>query len=134
MCSVDWCDGTAIVLADRSQRAIKAHKCTECGRAIRIGEVYQYQRTVYDGQAQSHKVCTHCQAAREWFDDQCGGWTFGGLAEDAGEHECYGGFWRLIGIGVSERWTRANGDLWPVPRAQEALQRLKATAAGGEHG
>lgn len=126
---IDDGDGHATVLHSRQQRARLQHQCTECRRTIEPGESYLAERTVFDGDAMSHKICAHCQRVRDYLIDHCGGWLYGGLHEDisghyygstsndAGEREV-----RLLSIGMSARWRRADGSLWPVPRANSTTE------------
>jgi hypothetical protein len=60
-------------LTDR--KAAKAHRCIWCGEAIAVGERYQDERSVYDGEFQHHKWHPECQA------DAQEDWRQGGDAE-----------------------------------------------------
>lgn len=125
MCLIDDSDGPVIVLHSRQQRARKPHRCHECRRTIQPGEVYTDDRIVFDGSAQTVKVCPHCMAVRGYLQQHCGGWLYGGLHEDiaghyysspsndAGERRT-----RILALGMDRRWARASGALWPVPAEQ----------------
>ncbi len=55
--------------------ARKQHRCIWCGQAINVGEPYTYERSVYDGQMQTHHWHPECLPAaqaemREWNDEE----------------------------------------------------------------
>ena len=56
---VDCC---ADILADTLPVARKKHKCVECSRTIRKGEVYRNERTVFDGIMMTYKTCSDCNS------------------------------------------------------------------------
>jgi hypothetical protein len=112
-------------LLDQSIRvAVKAHKCSECGRIIERGESYENSRGLMDGRWYEHHTCAHCQAARGWLSDVCGGWLFEGVLEDLEHHwdddvtYRYMGLGRLL-IGMRRGWRIERGpragQLQPVP-------------------
>lgn len=122
MCLVDDSDGSCTVLHSRQQRANRRHRCTECRRDIEPGETYLAERTVFDGNAMSHKICAHCQQVRAYLVDHCGGWLYRGLHEDIAGHYYSSGSndasqrrVRVLSLGMGARWRRSNGGLWPVP-------------------
>lgn len=119
MCMIDGDDDRVTVLHERHRTARKEHRCAECGRGIVVGEPYLVERFINDGEASTHKTCRHCEAVRGWLLSECGGWLYGGVAEDIGEHaqEGAGGLpVKLAAVGISRRWKRSDGRMWPVPR------------------
>lgn len=63
--------------------ARKVHTCSECGRAIDPGEVYEYSAGKWDSFS-TYKTCRDCVSVRdEMF---CEGWVYGCLWEDVAEH------------------------------------------------
>lgn len=122
MCLIDDSDGHCTVLHSRQQRARLRHRCTECRRDIEPGETYLAERTVFDGDAMSHKICVHCQRVRAYLVNHCGGWVYRGLGEDiAGHYYSTESNYsserehRLLALGMAARWRRSSGALWPVP-------------------
>lgn len=91
MCMIDCDDDQVTVLFERIQRALKAHRCMECGRQIDKGETYLCERYVWDGSAKTHKTCEHCTVARDWLNGECGGFIYGRVEEDMREH-AYDGY------------------------------------------
>ena len=74
------------VLHERWQTARKDHRCGECRVPIRPGDRYVAERYVYDGAASSHKTCADCWEYRTWLQLECGGFIYGEVREDFGEH------------------------------------------------
>lgn len=118
MCMADYGDGACIVLHDRHQKARKEHKCSECNRTIGMGETYNVQRTVFDGQADSYKTCEHCQVMKSWLQKECGGYLYQGVYEDIDQHrlEGYGFGVVRLASGMRARWKRKDGRLFPIPK------------------
>lgn len=44
------------------RKARKPHTCSLCSRTIDPGEMYEYQRNIYDGHIYTWKQCVHCDA------------------------------------------------------------------------
>ncbi len=118
MCLVDCCDGLSIVMHQRHPKARVAHRCGECGRMIQPGETYMVERTVFDGQAKTHKTCRHCEAVRSWLSSECGGFVYGAVSEDIDGHSWHGYGIRvsMMAVGIQRKWTRKDGRMWPLPR------------------
>jgi hypothetical protein len=109
--------------------ARKAHRCTECGRPIAVGESYRFLTGLLDGRWSTYRTCAHCLAAGEWLDVMCGGYLLGGLAEELREHWESGyqamDFARLI---AGLRWSWHDGRD-PVPTGvREMAARMLAEA------
>ena len=66
------------------RKAIKEHKCCECGRTINRGEIYEYVSTKYDGDIDTFKTCLDCLSIRWVF--FCNGWLYEGMKEYLWEH------------------------------------------------
>ena len=49
------------------RKAIKSHKCRECGREIEKGETYNYTKYLCDGKWWNNKACADCQSAIDKF-------------------------------------------------------------------
>jgi hypothetical protein len=80
---VDTDDGGHI-LRDKTTKAIKNHKCCECNRVIKNGEMYENQVLVYDGKISQYKTCEDCASVRtEFF---CEGYYFEMVWEYVEEH------------------------------------------------
>lgn len=117
MCMMDWCDDTVTMLSTSDPKARKAHKCAECGREIAVGEQYHVDRYVFEGRMTAHKTCAHCMVARDWLQKECGGWLFGSVEEDIGEHIGSHGFGLMrIAHGMDVMWKRKDGRMWRLPR------------------
>ena len=137
MCLVDDSDGRCTVLHSRQQRARLRHRCTECGRDVQAGEIYLAERTVFDGAAMSHKICAHCQRVRAYLMDHCSGWMYQGLGDDISGHyystlsnDADDRESRLLNLGMTARWRRADGALWPVPRGETPNVAVERAAEG----
>jgi len=50
-----------------TRKAIKKHKCTECGREILPGETYQRVDGLWDGSFSHFKTCEYCLSMIEVF-------------------------------------------------------------------
>ena len=66
------------------RKAIKEHKCCECGRTIERGEIYEYVSAKYDGRIDTFKTCLDCLSIRDVF--FCNGWLYEGMKEALWEH------------------------------------------------
>lgn len=133
MCNVDYSDGYVTILHDRHPIAKKEHRCGECHRTIWRGESYMTERTIFDGNAETHKTCLHCQIARDWLVGECGGFLYGGVKEDIYEHarEGYGFGVVRLAAGMQNHWSRKDGRLWPIPKAPPLTPPF---GKGGERG
>lgn len=118
MCMIDhaeWCEWSS----SREHTARKTHRCDECYRDIQPGERYRIGVGGQDGSIWSEKQCRHCWAASVWLTEVCGGFLWGGVAEDLREHwdvsPKYRTLWlgRAV-VGQQRRWRRRDGELMPV--------------------
>jgi hypothetical protein len=50
-------------------KARKEHKCCECRGVIPVGEVYNKHRGIWDGSADTFKVCVDCDLLRNEVDN-----------------------------------------------------------------
>jgi hypothetical protein len=127
MCRVDYCDETALILADETLTAKKEHKCSECRRVIGAGEKYNRERGKCDGSMFTHKTCSHCQVARVWMYRECGGFVYGEIEEELREHWHESDVYRnrelarLI-YGMGRFWKRRKGGLMPIPTLGESVE------------
>lgn len=134
MCMFDDGDGAVTMLSAADPVARKTHKCRECGRTIEPGERYHVDRFLWEGSLDTHKTCGHCMVARQWLQDECGGYLFGAVEEDIREHAHNGmypmGLHRLA-VGMAWKWRTPRGRMLPLPTApmttHERLQAAKAT-------
>ncbi len=115
-----------------NRRARKAHRCYECNRTIRPGEDYQYFTGSYEGMMFDNKMCPHCQVAKQWLEDNCGGFVFQAIGEDLAEHAREYPPLRFailrIWAGMRRGWrTFADRDaLMPVPTMPASIASLMA--------
>ena len=122
MCMIGDAEDRVTMIQDgKYQVARLKHKCKECGRAIEIGERYHAEVFIYDRMLSRHKTCTHCMVVREWLAEECGGWLYGGVEEDAREHVLSNpGFYRRdlyrACVGMQLKWRSPSGRLLPIPR------------------
>lgn len=128
----DYSDGNVTLLGDgRYSLARKDHKCRECQRMILAGERYHRETYVFDGDFTQHKTCAHCMVVREWLSEECGGWLYGGVEEDAREH-CHSGMYRMdlyrAVVGMANRWRTPSGKLLPIPKPITTSDAIRAKA------
>lgn len=67
-----------------TQIARKEHLCSECGRIINKGELYEKAVGKWDGRLDSFKTCNDCLSVRDNF--FCNGFYHEGLWEDLDDH------------------------------------------------
>ena len=60
------------------RKARKTHTCCECGRDITPGELYTYERGIWEDGPESYKTCNDCVSLRHLIDD----FVYGCLYED----------------------------------------------------
>jgi len=116
---IDGADERVRILDERLRKARVRHKCAECYRIIEPGESYLTESFVDEGKFNFHKTCAHCQIARQWLSDECGGFIYGSVAEDLQEHaedSYYGVNVKMLYVGLTRKWRRMDGRMWPVPR------------------
>ena len=118
MCMIDggelaelWIESTA--------KARKPHKCCECGRTIQPGEVYHKVFGVQRGDPFRGKWCAHCDVAKTWLWDNCGGSMLTMVEEDIREH--VGEYQRMdlarLSVGMRICWQRIRREgLMPIPK------------------
>ena len=127
MCMIDYGDGTVRMLENaRLVTALKRHKCAECWRQIEVGEKYHREKFVFDDEFTTHKTCAHCMVVRNWLADECGGWLFGEVQEDAADHARGSGpdLARVV-IGMRWKWRGPSGRLLPVPARIQTGDELR---------
>lgn len=69
MCYIDGYENPPSVFERKLVRARKAHRCCECLREIQRGKLYWRIFGVWDGEAQSYKVCERCERVRSMIED-----------------------------------------------------------------
>lgn len=120
MCMIDDSE-RCTVLCEETRTARQAHKCQECYRDIMPGEKYLHESLLADGRISTHKTCRHCRVARQWLNDECGGWIYGFVGDDLREHvdeDCrglYGKAVAMLAVGIGRKWRTRDGRLWRVP-------------------
>jgi hypothetical protein len=80
-----FCDYDPPEFWNKSDRkARKEHRCYECGRPIKPGEIYEVVAGVWDGQFDTFKTCSHCRDIRQFVKNSvpCFCWAHGNLDED----------------------------------------------------
>jgi hypothetical protein len=82
-CSCDYEPAEFYHKKDRKAR--KAHKCEECGSAIKPGQRYEHVFGKWDGRLDSFKTCERCIALRDHLAAhvRCFCWAHGNMLEDA---------------------------------------------------
>ena len=81
-----YCDYEPVDFYERSQRrARKEHRCLECRKAIRVGEVYEYVASKFEGELLCYKTCPRCLAVRQYVTAHvpCFCWYHSTMLEDA---------------------------------------------------
>ena len=134
MCMIDDADGTVTSLGPgRYVTARREHKCAECARRIGAGESYFREAYTWDGNFTLHKTCTHCMVVRQWLQDECGGWCYGSVEEDAADHSSgYGMDLARAVIGMRWQWRGPSGRLLKVPAPIRTGDELRAAIAKAE--
>jgi len=79
---VDYDNGPEF-MCESIHKARKLHRCGECRRDIRPGELYEHVVGKWDGDFAAVKTCADCQSIRKAF--FCGAWTYGDIMEDLQE-------------------------------------------------
>ena len=76
---IDDSDGVWGFTRDRMVKSRKEHRCSECGRTISIGEMYEYCFGVWDRDYNVYKTCNDCLSVRKsFFGSQ---WIYGHIWE-----------------------------------------------------
>lgn len=136
MCRIDYADDGQWLKPPGDRRAIKDHRCEDCGRVITKGETYTYCVYLAEGDFGTTKMCAQCNAAGRWLRVVCGGHFYPGVIEELREHwdeECdlrSHGLGKLVLYGEN-RWKRGDGlvDLDLIDRwTTQALSRVPAQA------
>ena len=133
MCMVDGLDDRASVWNESSQKARKPHKCEECNRVIEVGEVYCRVWAISGDGPFTAKWCAHCDVAKDWLWENCGGSVISAVQEDIQEHiSDYRGDaicvprLKRLDVGMSRKWRVARGPrkghLMPIPRLPAKLE------------
>lgn len=119
MCMLDDSDG-AVTHIDHGRyvAARKDHKCAECHRTIAATERYHREVYLWEGKMHVHKTCAHCMVVRGWLQNECGGWLYGAVEEDARGH-CHGSgygmdLYRAV-VAMSQNWRKKDGSLRSIP-------------------
>lgn len=119
MCMVDGADDRCNILRDENRKARKVHLCSECARKIQPGETYNLQVAQWEGTVDDYKTCQHCEVAKRWLTQECGGYLYQGVEEDISEHASEYrniGLWRLV-VGFRRNWGRFDGQgLMALPK------------------
>jgi len=66
--------------SETSPVAKKIHTCSECNRIIHVGEKYSREFGIWDGRAETFKICHDCLSIRDQFFKE--GWFYGQIIED----------------------------------------------------
>ncbi len=130
MCMIDDADGRVTTLAQGYVTARKQHRCAECLRFISVGETYHRESFLFEGEFTLHKTCAHCMVVRGWLRDECGGWRYGSIEEDAADHaNGYGVDLARAVIGMKWKWRGPSGRLLKVPAPIKTGRELRAQPA-----
>ena len=128
MCMMDSGDGLVKMLSEADPVARLPHKCRECRRDIAAGERYHVDRYLWEGKLDTHKTCAHCMVARQWLNDECGGWLFGAVEEDIREHAHNGDYSiavHRLAVGMAWKWRTPTGKLLSIPKVPQTTHELK---------
>ena len=112
-------------------KARTAHRCVDCLRRIPVGERYHREACKYN-HVVAWKTCQQCYAAREYLQHVCGGYAYGGLAEDLRTHAEESGsiaVWRLFALLLCG-WERRHQRV-PVSRVRQLVSSAIADAVVG---
>lgn len=130
MCAVDDCEPWTFVEWTKPVARID-HRCCECGRTIRKGEVYHRAQGLCDGHFSTYKTCQHCKATAPFMTAMCGGYPMTQLLEELEEHwhEGYASvpFGRLIAQ-MRRKW-HDGADPVPEGAADLAVSLMKRSVA-----
>ena len=77
-------DDHCTTLRESQPTARKRHKCGECRGIIDVGEKYNLEVSLYDGNISTYKTCLDCMSIRREFFK--GGFYYEGIVEALGEH------------------------------------------------
>lgn len=80
MCNLDL--DPPSIWSERKRKAIKPHRCSECGGIIARGETYTYQSGRWDGHFDAFKRCAACDVPARWMLEYCKGYELGRLRGD----------------------------------------------------
>lgn len=82
-CYCDYSDGPS-VFDEKTVKAKKVHKCSECRGAIQAGETYLKTWGIWDGEASTFKRCPDCSALIAWATAhvKCICWYYGQTLSD----------------------------------------------------
>lgn len=86
MCMIDDADGTNEWQGEDSYTARKTHRCGECRREILKGERYTVVKWIYEREFSQSKICSHCQIAANWLEENCNGYLTTMIYEDIHDH------------------------------------------------
>lgn len=81
-------DELCTLLSRKRLKARKEYKCTECRHVIQLGDVYEEDATLFDGNFATYRTCLTCVRIRDTLFTVCG-WYYGGMWEEI--HEAYCG-------------------------------------------
>lgn len=84
-CPLSGNDGDAAEFHDvELVLARKAHRCTECGDDIAVGQRHERVKAMWDGSWSTFRTCLPCVAVRTHF--ACEGWIYGEVWNDIAEN------------------------------------------------
>lgn len=119
-------DMSVITLHVTNPKARKQHQCSCCNRVIAVGETYERQDNVFDGQRYAYLLCAHCRAItnRAWELAGCyldEGWNEEVIDDGMREYAETLADLRML-VWFRRRWMRADGTLVPVPGSNDRGQ------------
>jgi hypothetical protein len=124
MCMIDGGD-LAECWAESVVHARKHHKCCECNRTIQPGELYHKVFGKQDGDIFHDKWCAHCDVAKTWLWNNCGGSMLTMVEEDIHEHVSE--YRRIdlarLDVGMRRGWKRIRRTgLMPIPKLPRPIK------------
>lgn len=116
MCMIDDADADTQFSHTIERRARKSHACSECGRMIRVGEIYRYAAGKAYDEMWDAKQCAHCRVAAEWLRENCRGFLYHAVIEDFAEHATGRMDMLRVVVGARRKWRSfVGGGLLPLP-------------------
>jgi hypothetical protein len=113
-----FCDyESPAVYSATTPKARKEHQCSECSRAVIVGEQYERVWGVWDGRQDTYRTCQRCLNLRAYVKAHvpCFCWAHGNMIEDAME--------------TAEGWNReAPGLLFGAYRLKIKIRRNRRAA------
>lgn len=117
--------GRTEIVLDDYPRAPDGHTCSECGRGIHAGEVYNLRRVIVCGRSFTRSTCVHCaRVARAWIERNYGSYFWGAATETLADHDGDGEPWDILRAMRAQWRDPATGALITLPEGSSLDQRV----------